>query len=105
MTSYNIERTFVFVKRFFYFIKIMVLTHAAVLTKPKSTQISLLGPEFSKTRKTIRIVIRVFPFGVLIPGANVDPCSSYPSYCEKACPFNVPIQGMLISAHDRLSLA
>lgn len=40
-----------------------------------------------------------------IPGIKADVCSSCPGTCEKACPFNVPIQGMLISAHDQLSLA
>jgi len=40
-----------------------------------------------------------------IPGTRADVCGSCPGYCEKACPFNVPIQGMLISAHEQLSLA
>lgn len=40
-----------------------------------------------------------------IPGTKADVCGACPGYCEKACPFNVPIQGMLISAHEQLSLA
>lgn len=40
-----------------------------------------------------------------IPGNKADICSTCPGTCEKACPFNVPIQGMLISAHEQLSLA
>ncbi len=40
-----------------------------------------------------------------IPGAKAGVCGSCPGYCEKACPFDVPIQGLLISAHEQLSLA
>jgi predicted aldo/keto reductase-like oxidoreductase len=40
-----------------------------------------------------------------IPGARADLCGSCPGYCEDACPYNVPIQGMLIFAHNQLSLA
>ncbi len=40
-----------------------------------------------------------------IPGVKADVCGTCPGFCEKACPHNVPIQGMLISAHDTLSLA
>lgn len=40
-----------------------------------------------------------------IPGAKADACGSCPGYCEKECPHNVPIQGMIIAAHERLSLA
>ena len=39
-----------------------------------------------------------------IPGARADVCGSCPGHCEKACPYNVPIQGMLITAHEHLSL-
>jgi predicted aldo/keto reductase-like oxidoreductase len=35
-----------------------------------------------------------------IPGANADVCSCCPGYCERACPHNVPIQGMLLLAHN-----
>lgn len=40
-----------------------------------------------------------------IPGAKAERCGECPGYCEAACPYNVPIQGMLILAHDQLSLA
>ncbi len=40
-----------------------------------------------------------------IPGVKADLCGSCPGYCEKACPFGVPIQGMLLSAHKQLTLA
>jgi len=40
-----------------------------------------------------------------IPGAKAEACGECPGYCEAACPYNVPIQGMLILAHDQLSLA
>ncbi|MBA7494198.1 hypothetical protein ES702_04771 [subsurface metagenome] len=38
-----------------------------------------------------------------IPGARADICRTCPGYCETACPYNVPIQGMLFLAHDQLS--
>ncbi|MGB8951564.1 MAG: aldo/keto reductase [Candidatus Aminicenantales bacterium] len=40
-----------------------------------------------------------------IPGAKADVCGACPGFCESACPHNVPIQGMLILAHNQLSLA
>ncbi len=40
-----------------------------------------------------------------IPGAKADICGSCSGFCEKACPHNVPIQGMLITAHEQLVLA
>jgi predicted aldo/keto reductase-like oxidoreductase len=40
-----------------------------------------------------------------IPGTKAEACGECPGYCEAACPYNVPIQGMLILAHDQLSLA
>jgi predicted aldo/keto reductase-like oxidoreductase len=40
-----------------------------------------------------------------IPGVKADVCSTCPGLCETACPYNVPIQGMLILAHEQLSLA
>lgn len=40
-----------------------------------------------------------------IPGARADTCATCPGFCEKACPYSVPIQGMLFLAHDRLALA
>ena len=39
-----------------------------------------------------------------IPGAKVDVCGSCPGFCERACPYNVPIQGKLFHAHSDLSL-
>ncbi|MGD2294964.1 MAG: aldo/keto reductase [Candidatus Aminicenantes bacterium] len=39
-----------------------------------------------------------------ISGPKADVCSQCPGYCEKACPYGVPIQGMLFLAHDLLSL-
>jgi predicted aldo/keto reductase-like oxidoreductase len=40
-----------------------------------------------------------------IPGAKADMCGECQGYCEAACPYNVPIQAMLILAHDQLSMA
>ena len=40
-----------------------------------------------------------------IPGARAEECGHCPGYCEKACPFGVPIQGLLLLAHDQLTLA
>jgi uncharacterized protein len=40
-----------------------------------------------------------------IPGARAEQCGGCPGYCERACPYGVPIQGMLLLAHDQLSLA
>lgn len=40
-----------------------------------------------------------------IPGTKADVCWNCTGYCEAACPYNVPIQGMLMLAHKRLSLA
>lgn len=40
-----------------------------------------------------------------IPGSRAEECGHCPGYCEKACPFGVPIQGMLLLAHDQLTLA
>jgi predicted aldo/keto reductase-like oxidoreductase len=39
-----------------------------------------------------------------IPGVKAEACASCPGYCEKACPYNVPVQGMLIAANDTLSM-
>lgn len=39
-----------------------------------------------------------------IPGAKPDMCWNCSGYCETACPYDVPIQGMLMLAHQRLSL-
>jgi predicted aldo/keto reductase-like oxidoreductase len=39
-----------------------------------------------------------------IPGARADACAGCPGYCESACPYHVPIQGMLLAAHDQLTL-
>jgi len=40
-----------------------------------------------------------------IPGARAEECGHCPGHCEKACPYGVPIQGMLLLAHDQLTLA
>ena len=40
-----------------------------------------------------------------IPGAKADVCSECPGYCERACPHNVAVQGLLLLAHNQLSLA
>ena len=40
-----------------------------------------------------------------IPGARAETCGNCPGLCEKACPYGVPIQGMLLLAHDQLTLA
>lgn len=40
-----------------------------------------------------------------IPGAKADVCIDCRGYCESACPHHVPIQGMLILAHNLLALA
>jgi predicted aldo/keto reductase-like oxidoreductase len=40
-----------------------------------------------------------------IPGARADGCGNCSGHCEKACPYGVPIQGMLLLAHDQLTLA
>ncbi|NQT80674.1 MAG: aldo/keto reductase [Candidatus Aminicenantes bacterium] len=40
-----------------------------------------------------------------IPGARADSCHECPGYCEKACHYNVPIQGMLLLAHNQLLMA
>jgi len=39
-----------------------------------------------------------------IPGTNAEACKECSGDCEKACPYGVPIQGMLLAAHHRLSL-
>ena len=40
-----------------------------------------------------------------IPGARAEECGNCPGHCERACPYGVPIQGMLLAAHDQLTLA
>jgi len=39
-----------------------------------------------------------------IRGAKADACRDCPGFCEKACPYGVPIQGLLAMAHHQLSL-
>jgi len=39
-----------------------------------------------------------------IPGARADACVACSAPCEAACPYGVPIQGMLLLAHDTLTL-
>jgi predicted aldo/keto reductase-like oxidoreductase len=40
-----------------------------------------------------------------IPGARADACRNCPAPCESGCPHGLPVQGMLIAAHDVLSLS
>jgi predicted aldo/keto reductase-like oxidoreductase len=40
-----------------------------------------------------------------IPGLRADICSGCRGRCESACPYGVPIQGLLIAAHGHLTLA
>ncbi len=40
-----------------------------------------------------------------LPGNNASGCSSCSGLCQSACPYNVPIQGLLIDAHDTLWLS
>ena len=39
-----------------------------------------------------------------IPGANASVCAGCPGHCESVCPHNIPIQGMLLLAHNQLTL-
>ncbi len=39
-----------------------------------------------------------------IPGLRADLCSGCAGHCESACPYHVPIQGMLIVAHGQLAM-
>jgi predicted aldo/keto reductase-like oxidoreductase len=40
-----------------------------------------------------------------LDGNQASQCSQCPGFCEKACPYNVPIQGLLHLAHQNLTLA
>ncbi len=40
-----------------------------------------------------------------IPGARADACRDCAAPCEVGCPHGVPVQGMLITAHDVLTLS
>jgi predicted aldo/keto reductase-like oxidoreductase len=39
-----------------------------------------------------------------VPGSRADACAGCDAPCEAACPFGVPVQGMLLVAHDTLSM-
>lgn len=39
-----------------------------------------------------------------IPGNRAEVCSGCAGYCESACPYRVPVQGMLLLAHSQLCL-
>ncbi|MBE3130906.1 MAG: aldo/keto reductase [Acidobacteria bacterium] len=39
-----------------------------------------------------------------IPGVRADVCRDCAAPCEAACPYGVPVQGMLLVAHDTLSM-
>jgi len=40
-----------------------------------------------------------------IPGARAEACQNCRGHCEAACPYNVPVQGMLLVANKQLTLA
>jgi len=40
-----------------------------------------------------------------IPGARAEACRDCSGFCEAACPYKVPVQGMLLLAHGLLTLA
>jgi len=40
----------------------------------------------------------------LLPGSKADSCLDCTGVCERACPHNVPIQSLLLNAHDNLIL-
>lgn len=40
-----------------------------------------------------------------LPGKKAEGCHECPGYCEKTCPYGVPIQGMLLLAHQTLTFA
>ena len=40
-----------------------------------------------------------------IPGARAEACRDCSGFCETACPYKVPVQGMLLLAHNLLTLA
>jgi predicted aldo/keto reductase-like oxidoreductase len=42
---------------------------------------------------------------IRIPGVRAEACGHCAGDCEKACPYGVPIQGMLLLAHDQMTLA
>ncbi len=39
-----------------------------------------------------------------IPGVRADACRDCAAPCEAACPYSVPVQGMLLVAHDTLTM-
>jgi predicted aldo/keto reductase-like oxidoreductase len=39
-----------------------------------------------------------------IPGVRADACAGCQGFCEEACPYRVPIQGMLLLAHSHLTM-
>ena len=40
-----------------------------------------------------------------LAGNNAALCSNCSGHCESSCPYSVPIQGLLVLAHQTLSLA
>lgn len=42
---------------------------------------------------------------VKLEGSKADLCLTCPGYCEKDCPYGVPVQGMLALAHRNLSIS
>lgn len=39
-----------------------------------------------------------------LPGSKADLCEDCSGYCEKACPYGIPIQGLLTLAHQTLTI-
>ncbi len=44
-------------------------------------------------------------FYAAIPGARAEACRDCPGHCEAACPHGVPVQGMLLVAHNTLTMS
>ena len=40
-----------------------------------------------------------------LPGPKAEACENCPGYCEKHCPYNVPVQSLLNIAHKKLTFA
>jgi len=39
-----------------------------------------------------------------LPAANADKCSKCEGICQSHCPYNVPVQGLLVTAHQNLTM-
>jgi predicted aldo/keto reductase-like oxidoreductase len=40
-----------------------------------------------------------------LPGLNADACGNCEAPCQRACPYGVAIQALLVRAHNDLTLA